>query len=131
MKRTLGIATVVAAVSILAGLCFSRGVSVQAQGSARELPTFQVDPAWPKVPSKWVLGLVSGVAVDSQDHIWVLHRPETVLPDQKDKAAPAVLEFDQAGNFMQAWGGPGPGYEWFETEHGLSFDNKGNIWLAG
>ena len=61
----------------------------------------------------------------------MLHRPKTVLPEQKDKAAPALLEFDVAGNFIQAWGGPGPGYEWFETEHGLSFDNKGNIWLAG
>jgi DNA-binding beta-propeller fold protein YncE len=71
------------------------------------------------------------VAVDAQDHVWVLHRPKTVLPDQKDKAAPAVLEFDQAGNFIQAWGGPGPGYEWFDTEHGISFDNKGNVWLAG
>src|SRR5262249_3896833 len=94
-------------------------------------PSFQVDPTWPKVPAKWVLGLVSGVAIDAQDHVWVLHRPETVPDEQRSKAAPAVLEFDVAGNFIQAWGGPGPGYEWFQTEHGLSFDDKGNVWLAG
>jgi DNA-binding beta-propeller fold protein YncE len=127
MKRTVGLSLVAAAMIISTGLLLSRGAGAQ----ARQIPTFQVDPTWPKMPSKWVLGLVSGVAVDSQDHIWVLHRPKTVVPDQKDKAAPAVLEFDQAGTFIQAWGGPGPGYEWFDTEHGISFDNKDNVWLAG
>src|ERR1700712_3710031 len=91
MKRTVGMDTVVAAVSIVAELCFSRAANVQAQSSARQIPTFQVDASWPKVPSKWVLGLVSGVAVDAQDHIWVLHRPGTVVPEKKDKAAPALL----------------------------------------
>lgn len=127
MKRYVSVATVAAAVSLASGLYLAR----QTEAQARQVPTFQVDPAWPNVPSKWVLGLVSGVAVDTKDHVWVLHRPETVPVDKKDKAAPAVLEFDNAGNFIQAWGGPGSGYEWFETEHGLSFDNKGNIWLAG
>ena len=131
MTRTLGMATAVAAISIAAGLCLDRAAGLQAQGTAKQIPTFEVDASWPKVPAKWVLGLVSGVAVDAQDHVWVLHRPRTVLPEQKDKAAPALLEFDTAGNFIQAWGGPGAGYEWFEIEHGLSFDNKGNIWLAG
>jgi DNA-binding beta-propeller fold protein YncE len=127
MKRTLTLTALIAAAGIASALYFERPTHAQ----ARQIPTFQVDPSWPKVPSKWVLGLVSGVAVDSRDHIWVLHRPGTVLPDQKDKAAPAVLEFDVNGTFIQAWGGPGQGYEWFETEHGLSFDDKGNIWLAG
>jgi hypothetical protein len=128
MSRTVATGVVVIALSIAAGVGWSRGVLAQ---QPRQIPTFQVDPSWPKVPDKWVLGLVSGVAVDAQDHIWVLHRPKTVLAEQKDKAAPALLEFDAAGTFIQAWGGPGPGYEWFETEHGLSFDSQGNIWLAG
>jgi hypothetical protein len=130
MTRISGIATATAAAAIAIGALVA-GTQAQSGSSARQVPTFQVDPSWPKVPAKWVLGLVSGVAVDAQDHVWVLHRPKTVLPDQKDKAAPAVLEFDQAGNFIQAWGGPGPGYEWFDTEHGLSFDRQGNLWLAG
>ena len=95
------------------------------------VPQFQVDPAWPKLPSKWVLGLVSNVAVDAQDHVWVLQRPDTVKPEQKAMAAPPVLEFDAAGNFVQGWGGPGAGYEWPDSEHGISFDQKGNVWLAG
>ncbi len=99
--------------------------------AARQVPTFQVDPAWPKVPSKWALGLVSGINVDSQDHIWVLHRPRTVKPEDKGRAAPAVLEFDANGTFIQAWGGPGAGYEWPNTEHGISVDPKGFVWIAG
>ena len=97
----------------------------------KKIPTFQVDPSWPKLPSKWVVGLVSGVDVDSQDHVWVLHRPETVKKEDMAKAAPAVLEFDAAGNFIQGWGGPGDGYEWPVTEHGISIDHKGFVWIAG
>jgi len=123
--------TLIAVAAAVAGVALARGGVSQVAAQGGQVPTFQVDPAWPKVPSKWVLGLVSGVAVDGQDHIWVLHRPKTVLPDQKDKAAPALLEFDQGGNFVQAWGAPGAGYEWFQTEHGLTFDNKGNVWIAG
>ena len=93
------------------------------QTQAREVPKFQVDPSWPKLPGKWVLGLVSGVNVDAQDHIWVLHRPRTVKPEQKGMAAPPVLEFDAAGNFIQGWGGPGEGYEWPGNEHGISIDH--------
>jgi hypothetical protein len=129
MRWTMNI--VIAVAAIVTGVALGRAGSIQVAAQARQIPTFQVDPTWPKVPAKWVLGLVSGVSVDSQDHIWVLHRPRTVLPEQKDKAAPALLEFDAAGEFIQAWGGPGPGYEWFQTEHGLTFDSKGNVWLAG
>ena len=45
--------------------------------------------------------------------------------------APAVIEFDQAGNMVQAWGGPGAGYEWPEHEHGIFVDYKDNVWVAG
>ena len=48
-----------------------------AQASAAgEVPTFQVDPSWPKkLPNNWIFGPVSGLTVDSQDHIWVITRP--------------------------------------------------------
>ena len=92
--------------------------------------------AWPQMPNDWVLGLASGIAVDSQDHIWVLHRPRTVPePELKDRAAPAVLEFDADGNYVQGWGGPdyvaSTEFEWFDTEHGINVDNQGNVWLSG
>ena len=95
------------------------------------MPTFQVDPSWPKLPAKWKLGDVSSVAVDAQDHVWILHRPRTLSADQSTMAAPPVLEFDAAGNFIQGWGGPAEGYEWPEREHGIHVDYKGNVWLGG
>jgi DNA-binding beta-propeller fold protein YncE len=113
------------------------GKTVAAQaGQARvvDLPTFQVDPSWPKkLPNNWVWGPVSGLTVDSQDHVWVITRPrEIVRPEDKGKtAAPPVLEFDGEGNYMQGWGGPGEGYEWPDAEHGVTVDSKGFVWIAG
>jgi hypothetical protein len=136
MKRTIGIAGVAALafVVVRGGTADSASPAALAQAGlrgARQIPTFQVDPSWPQVPAKWVLGLVSGVTVDAEDHVWVLHRPGTVEPEKKAMAAPALLEFDTSGKFLQAWGGPGAGYEWLNTEHGVAIDHKGNVWLAG
>jgi DNA-binding beta-propeller fold protein YncE len=106
--------------------------SAQARKSRpRDVPVFQVDPAWPKIPNNWVLGEVSSVSADAQDRIWVLHRPRTVRPTQKSMAAPPVLVFDHDGNFIKSWGGPGEGYEWPASEHGVFVDYKGNVWIGG
>ena len=99
------------------------------------IPTYEA-VAWPQMPNDWVLGLASGIAVDAQDHIWIIHRPRTVPePELKDRAAPAVLEFDAAGNYVQGWGGPeyvtSTQFEWFDTEHGINVDSQGNVWLSG
>ena len=102
-----------------------------ASAQTRMIPHFEADPSWPKLPSKWVWGQVSSVSIDSQGHAWILQRPSTVRNDQKGMAAPPVLEFDEAGNFIQGWGGPGQGYDWPETEHGIYADPKGYIWLGG
>ncbi|MGZ5177795.1 MAG: hypothetical protein ACXWCW_27030, partial [Burkholderiales bacterium] len=59
------------------------------------------------------------------------HRPRTLKPDDAARAAPPVLVFDTAGNFMQSWGGPGSGYEWPEREHGIHIDYKGFVWIGG
>lgn len=96
------------------------------------LPQFQRDPAWPKVPAKWRLGSVSAVAIDDQDHVWLLHRPRTLPAAVRAMSAPPVLEFDNAGNFIQGWGGEsGPGYQWPSNEHGLHIDYKGFVWVMG
>ncbi len=106
-------------------------------------PRFEVDPFWPKpLPNKWLLGQAAGVAVDAQDHVWVVQRPKTLTEDERGAAlspprseccvpAPPVLEFDADGNLVGAWGGPGPGYDWPENEHGITVDYQNNVWLAG
>ena len=102
------------------------------------IPQFEKDPAWPKVPAKWKMGFGTAVTADDQDHIWILSRPHTLVnprstaPDLKSTAAPPVMEFDNAGNFVQGWGGEsGPGYQWPSNEHGITVDSKGFVWVVG
>ena len=123
--------------SILACLAIVMSVHAAAQNPAarKAVPTFQVDPAWPKpLPNRWIVGAVAGVAVDARDHVWIVHRPSTLQPNETRsiwKAAPPVLEFDADGALVPAWGGPGAGYEWPQIEHGIYVDDRGNVWLGG
>ena len=118
--------------------------TTEAQGV--EAPMFEVDPLWPKpLPNHWILGSTIGVTVDDQDHVWIIHRGASsmsatnetpVLNDPPIGAeccepAPPVLEFDQAGNLVGYWGGPGDGYEWPQSNHGITIDHKGNVWIGG
>ena len=105
------------------------------QPTARPIPTYQVDPMWPKpLPNHWLVGAVAGVAVDASDHVWITHRPSTLQPNETRsfwRAAPPVLEFDQEGHLVSSWGGPGTGYEWPQLEHGIHVDDRDNVWLGG
>ncbi len=130
---------------ILTGLAVSQFIfqdsaSAQAQ-SGMMAPKFEVDPFWPKpLPHHWVMGMAIGVYVDNNDHIWMVHRDQTIDRTISQlqhgqggccAAAPPVLEFDEAGNLLHAWGGPGPGYDWPESNHGIFVDYKGNVWIGG
>ena len=118
--------------------------SAVAQQELVEAPVFEVDPLWPKpLPNRWVLGSTIGVGVDSRDHVFIIHRPATVDPVSEGGAAanpplseccvpaPPVLEFDPEGNLVNAWGGPGPGYDWPASNHGITLDHKDNVWIGG
>ena len=99
---------------------------------AESVPTYTLDPAWPPtLPNGWVMGVPTSVSVDPRNHVWVLHRPRTVSEDEQEHAAPAVLEFDADGAFVQGWGGPGDGYDWPDTEHGIFVDHENNVWITG
>jgi hypothetical protein len=100
------------------------------------IPQFAEERGWLKLPTKWRLGNTSAVSVDEQGHVWVLHRPRTLPENLRAMAAPPVLEFDAAGNFIQGWGGSSAAgqaaaYEWPENEHGLHVDPKGFVWVVG
>ncbi len=117
-----------AALAIAAGTVSfmdTQAAPAPAPKAAREAPRFEVDPTWPKLPPRYIFGQVSSVSIDEQGHAWVLQRPSSLRADQKDKAAPPVIEFDEQGNFVQAWGGPGQGFDWPEVEHGIYVDPKG------
>src|SRR5262249_12142609 len=95
-----------------------------AEGAGVQAPHFEVDPLWPKpLPNHWILGAPVGFSVDARDHIWIVHRtnshePMEIYATAKPPAgeccvpAPPVLEFDQQGNLIGHWGGPGEGYDW-------------------
>ena len=56
--------------------------------SMEQVPAFELDPLWPRIPAEWKLGDVPSVAVDAHDHVWVLHRPRTLAPEDERTQAP-------------------------------------------
>src|SRR6266550_2718683 len=115
---------------VLASIVFAMTM----QPTSLPVPTFVVDPFWPKpLPNHWLLGAVAGVAVDAKNHVWITHRPSTLQPNETRsfwRAAPPVLEFDASGALVSSWGGPGAGYDWPQLEHGIYVDDKDNVWLG-
>ena len=110
-----------------------------AQGKATvQAPIFEVDPLWPKpLPHNWAVGNAIGIAVDGNDQVWMFHRT-TGVPDNFKAAgascctvAPPILGFNQAGDLVGSWGGPGEGFTWPDSNHGLWIDSKGNFWVGG
>jgi DNA-binding beta-propeller fold protein YncE len=108
-----------------------------------DAPRFEVDPTFPKpLPNNWLLGQAIGLGIDAQDHVWIIHRPDTLstieaAADQTPPQgtccakAPPVMAFDQAGNVIASWGGPAAGYDWPASNHGIFVDYKGNVWIGG
>ena len=140
-------ATFVAVLAALgaAQVAFEKEAAAQAK-TIVQAPRFEVDPLWPKpLPNHWLLGSTIGVSVDAQDHVWIIHRSSNTLNNNEKgaeldppvaeccKGAPPVLAFDQDGNLLASWGGPvrGAPYEWPESNHGITIDGKGNVWIGG
>jgi len=138
----IGVTFLVLLAALVAGQNVLRNRAV-AEAAGVQAPMFEVDPLWPKpLPSHWLLGNTIGVSVDAQDHVWIIHRggshePKEVYATANPPAAsccvpaPPILEFDQAGNLLRHWGGPGEGYEWPDSNHGITIDYKGNVWIGG
>src|ERR1700752_3079786 len=99
------------------------------QAGAQQVPMFEPDPLWTQaLPNKWTTGAVGGVAGGKHDNGWIFHRPGPIPDGEKALAfdppraeccmpAPSLLEFSPSGALLQAWGGPGQGYDWFASEH--------------
>jgi len=154
MKRKVSIGVLLLGLIIALGVgsaILEKRAAVQAAGM--QAPRFEVDPMWPKpLPNHWVMGNVIGVSADSKDHIWIIHRQGSleamenyavanppgpkrqkgVVEAECCAPAPAVLEFDEAGNLLNHWGGEdGPNYVWPASNHGVTVDFKGNVWIGG
>src|SRR5262249_30644746 len=143
-KRDLFIGAALAALIVALGV----GQSVlqnraDAQGRTVQAPMFEVDPLWPKpLPNHWLLGGTIGWWVDERDQVGAIHRGAGGLHNNEGgldlvppiseccRTAPPILEFDQAGNLLRHWGGPGQGYEWPQSNHGIHIDHTGNMGIA-
>ena len=126
-----------------AGAGAAAPVTTTATVRSDAVPQVQVDPFWPRdLPNNWAIGQVSGVAVGPNDHVWILHRPRTLTAREAGAAqnpplsrccipAPPVIELDQAGNVVRAWGQAESGAPyWPQTEHGIHVDGAGNVWIG-
>jgi DNA-binding beta-propeller fold protein YncE len=148
MRRNSVIATtfvLLLAVLVTGQALLDRSAAAQ-DGKGRKAPRFEVDPFWPKpLPNGWILGMSIGVGVDSRDHVWIVHRTNSGFTERTEiglatnpptaefccKPAPPVLHFDPAGNLVGSWGGQGQGYDWPVSNHGITVDHKGNLWIGG
>jgi DNA-binding beta-propeller fold protein YncE len=77
---------------------------------------YRVVENWAQFPAgvtKW--GAATGVDVDSQDNVYVLHRNEAM----------PVMVFDRNGKFLRAWG-----QGLFKTTHFLRVDPFGFVWVT-
>ena len=144
MRRNFYIGAALFALLIALGIgstVLEKRAAVEAAGV--QAPRFEVDPMWPKpLPNHWLLGMTIGVSVDAQDHVWIIHRGGSLErmenyaaanPPASEccMAAPPVLEFDEEGTLLAHWGGPGQGYDWPVSNHGITVDYKGNVWIGG
>jgi len=97
-------------------------------------PRFKFDPDWPKpLPNKWKLGGVTGLAVDKDDNVWVLDRPNDLTdieleaelnPPLADCCVrpPAMIHFDKSGNVIGSFDAP--------QGHGMAVDSKGFVYIG-
>jgi hypothetical protein len=130
-------------------------VMAAAQSKAPQTPAFEYDPGWPKpLPNFWTIGAIGALSIDARDHVWIAHRPASTnslferhgLLGEAECCfpAPPVIEFDPAGNVVQAWGpvheskgellgkqiwsGPA-GLQWPANEHGILVDDR-HAWVG-
>ena len=136
-----GRALLVAAVQLVS----AQGGAAKGAPARAQAPRFEVDPMWPRpMGNRWILGSTTGVAIDSRDHIFVVHLTDSFTPRTEIgltvggaaygeccASAPNVLEFDPSGALVAHWGGPGEGYNWPEANAGIAIDDAGNVWIGG
>ena len=95
------------------------------------------------MPNKWIIGAVTAVFVDAEDHVWITHLPETLTPEETAVVqdppigtccvpAPVVVEFDAEGTVVQGWGDPSTQdvSKFPRNAHGLFVDHNNYVWVG-
>src|SRR6266571_2579452 len=114
----------------LAVICFCAVLGAQTQTA----PKFKFDPDWPKpLPNKWKLGGVTGLAVDKDDNVWVLDRPNDLTDIELEAELnppiadccvrpPSMIHIDKTGNVIGSFDAP--------QGHGMAVDSKGFVYIG-
>jgi hypothetical protein len=134
--------------AVAAALSLSVSITQADPKKQPKVPALQFDPTWPKLPlpvagqfgtppaistatgkpKPWVTGEVAGTCVDSQDHVFTVNRGNLVAPETVTAvSSPTVIEFDTAGNVVNAWNPKGTQAQ----IHGCFVDYQDNVWIAG
>jgi DNA-binding beta-propeller fold protein YncE len=123
----------VRAFGLWVGLCLLV-LCVALGAQAQTAPKYKFDPAWPKpLPNKWKLGGVTGLAVDKDDNVWVLDRPNDLTDIELEAELnppiadccvrpPAMIHFDKEGNVIGSFDPP--------QGHGMAVDSKGFAYVG-
>lgn len=170
--RFLRVSVATMAITMVIGACQAWAAENKQTVDAPRVPvpTFRYDPDWPKqLPNAWVVGGIGAMFIDKNDHLWIAQRPSTTSTVTERYAldgsgeccapAPPIMEFDPAGNLVQAWGPihvtepvpqgggpytgprrqilvgkqvspPYPDGVWPASEHGIFVDHKNNVWIS-
>jgi DNA-binding beta-propeller fold protein YncE len=112
--------------------------------TAQEGPAYKVDPFWPKMPlpNKWSMQQIVDIYVDRDDHVWIINRSSDARPDELGATgtmprtaccvrSPEIIEFDQEGNVVNAWGGPGYHPGWPGRLQTMAVDRDKNVYVSG
>ncbi len=144
MKFAAGATLAAAITALTAGQSLLEEPAVAQSGEMVTAPVFEVDPFWPKpLPNQWVIGNTIGIEIDENDHVIIVHRDQDEMFGGLTEIglkmgvsdcctpAPPILEFDPEGNLVNSWGGPGDGFTWPASNHGIGIAPNGNVWIGG
>ena len=116
----------------VAGLALWTGVGVPgaAPAAAQEVPRYELDPGWPRLPlgDRWLTGGLGGMCVGGGDRIFILNRGN-VVPADLDGARPAppIIELDAEGNVVRGWGDPA---RLGDRLHDCRVGTDGSLWIV-
>lgn len=97
-------------------------------------PQYKFDPDWPKpLPNKWKIGGITGLAVDKDDNVWALNRPNDLTNIELHAELtpplavccvrpPSMIHIDKNGNVIGSFDAP--------QGHGMDVDSQGFVYIG-
>ena len=101
----------------------------QVESKTEPISIYSFVTSWPMLPKGVQLGQVTGVAVDSKNHVFVFHRSDRTwiqpFPKEKIKGHTIAMFNGETGELIKTFG-----EDKFIMPHGLSVDPQDNVWVT-